>query len=319
MRRILIAEDDFTSRNVLTAVLKKSGFEVVETADGVEAWEALQKPDAPRLAILDWMMPQMDGLEVVRKVRSLETDQPQYLIMLTAKGDKTDIAAGLDAGADDYLAKPFERVELMARIRAGQRIVDLQNRLSAEATTDELTRLLNRRAGMAVLRREVARSARDGQRVGVGILDIDHFKRINDTYGHPTGDDVLRELAARLGATLRPYDHLSRYGGEEFLLVAPGGGEITFWKRFRAAIADTRFSTRSGELEVTVSIGWTSGNGTLNPEELIGQADQALYRAKEAGRNRVEGGNEEASPQRRATPPPLPDTTESPAPGLRRS
>jgi CheY-like chemotaxis protein len=132
--RILIAEDDLTSRNILAALLKKKGHEVMETTNGADAWTVMQKPDAPRMAILDWMMPEMDGLEVVRRIRELQTEQPPYLIMLTAKGEKSDIVVGLDAGADDYLVKPFDAGELKARIEVGRRIVDLQMRLAEQVT-----------------------------------------------------------------------------------------------------------------------------------------------------------------------------------------
>jgi phosphoserine phosphatase RsbU/P len=130
--RILIADDDFTSRTILSGVLKKEGHEVIPTVNGSEAWDALQQPDAPRLAILDWMMPEMDGLEVLRRVRALQTDRPPYIIMLTAKGEKTDIIAGLDAGANDYLGKPFDPGELRARVEVGRRLVEMQDALIAK-------------------------------------------------------------------------------------------------------------------------------------------------------------------------------------------
>ncbi len=132
--RILIAEDDFTSRTVLAAVLKKHGHEVEETANGADAWDAMQKPDAPKLVILDWMMPELDGVEVCRRIRAMETDQPAYLVMLTAKGEKTDLIAGLDSGADDYLVKPFDPGELRARVEVGRRIIELQTNLSRKVT-----------------------------------------------------------------------------------------------------------------------------------------------------------------------------------------
>jgi sigma-B regulation protein RsbU (phosphoserine phosphatase) len=128
--RILIAEDDFTSLTVLAGVLKKEGHEVAATVNGAEAWQALQRPDAPALAILDWIMPEMDGLEVVRRVRALQTDRPSYIIMLTTKGEKADIIAGLEAGANDYLAKPFDPGELRARVEVGRRMVEMQDALA---------------------------------------------------------------------------------------------------------------------------------------------------------------------------------------------
>ncbi|MBW2459484.1 MAG: diguanylate cyclase [Deltaproteobacteria bacterium] len=313
--RILIAEDDLTSRSMLAAVLKKNGHEVVETADGSEAWDAMQRVDAPSLVILDWVMPGMDGLEVCRKLRQLQTARPPYVIMLTGHADRAHVVAGLEAGADDYVAKPFERAELEARVAAGVRIVSLQERLANEATTDELTRLPNRRAGLQALGRELERSSREGQPLGVAILDVDHFKQVNDTHGHPAGDDVLRVLADRLSATLRPYDHLCRYGGEEFLLVSPGATDRAPWERLRAAVASAPFATRVGDLEVTVSIGHTVGGGQSDPQDLIAAADRALYRAKEAGRNRVEceaAGGGDAAPSPTGADPAGPSSAADP-------
>ena len=226
--RILIAEDDFTSRTVLAGVLKKEGHEVEATVNGAEAWQALQQPDAPALVILDWMMPEMDGPEVVRRVRALETDRPPYIMMLTTRGEKADIIAGLDAGANDYLAKPFDPGELRARVEVGRRMVEMQAALIAsrealahQATHDPLTGMLNRRAILERLRQELTRAGRNGDTWAVGMCDIDHFKQVNDTYGHQTGDEVLRGLARILNESLRPYDSVGRMGGEEFLVIAP--------------------------------------------------------------------------------------------------
>ena len=286
--RILIAEDDLTSRRILSVVLKKSGYDVVETADGEEAWKVMQQPDAPGLAVLDWMMPGMDGLEVVRRVRAIQSTRPPYLIMLTAKGEKADVVAGLDAGADDYLAKPFDLRELQARVGVGARIFRLQRVLARAARTDSLTELPNRAGILRSLEYEFSRSKREGYVVGIALLDIDHFKGVNDTFGHPAGDDVLREFGHRCRMSLRAHDSVGRYGGEEFLVVAPHckAGEAP-WERLRAAVASSPFKTRAGEVSVTASIGVAYGIGDLPPEKLIAEADQALYRAKESGRNRV--------------------------------
>jgi DNA-binding response OmpR family regulator len=163
--RILIAEDDYTSRAILVAVLKKSGYEVVETVNGAEAWEALQKSDAPRMALLDWMMPVMDGLEVVRKVRELKNDRPPYLLMLTTKGEKADIISALDAGADDYLTKPYHAGELRARLDVGRRLTELQDQLYA--------------------RLHELRQALEQVRTLQGILPICmHCKKIRDDAGY---------------------------------------------------------------------------------------------------------------------------------------
>src|ERR1035437_7441439 len=196
--KILIADDDVTSRLVLEGVLKKHGHEVVVTVDGTEAWGAMQRPDAPRLAIIDWVMPGPAGVDGCRRVRSRQSDQPPYIIILTSRGEKTDIVAGLEAGADDYLAKPFDPGELLARVGGGLRMIELQERLieardalAHEAMHDPLTGVLNRRAFASVLSRELSREQRHHHGLAVGVCDIDYFKQINDTHGHQTGDEVL--------------------------------------------------------------------------------------------------------------------------------
>ena len=298
--RILIAEDDLTSRNMLAAVLKKAGHEIVVAANGAEALAVLEQPGAPRLAILDWMMPEMDGLEVVRQVRAKPSSQPPYLIMLTARGEKTDIIAGLDAGADDYLAKPFDPGELRARVEVGRRMVELQAALfesreilAHQASHDALTGLLNRRAILERLHGECSRAARHGSKVAIGICDVDHFKRVNDTHGHQVGDDVLVGLAQLLTEGLRPYDAVGRMGGEEFLVVAPleaGADHLPLFQRLCARIANHAIGTRGGQLQVTASFGVACA-GTIPPDALLAAADRALYQAKDQGRNRVAEDN----------------------------
>ena len=294
---ILIAEDDFTSRNMLTALLRKAGHDVTGTVNGVDAWEELQKPDAPRLAILDWLMPEMDGLEVVRQVRAKKTDRPPYLIMLTTKGEKANIISGLDAGADDYLSKPFDAEELRARVDVGCRIIAMQNELcqardalAYEAAHDPLTAILNRRALETALSCELSRQLRHQHGLSVGICDIDYFKTINDTYGHVVGDEVLCGYASLLKACLRNYDHFGRIGGDEFLMIAPYAREDAANKLFekvRMKVANTPIPTRVGDVAVTVSIGVRSVREGDTIDKLLTDLDAALYRAKNEGRNRV--------------------------------
>jgi two-component system, cell cycle response regulator len=226
--KILLAEDDLVSRRLLEAFLKRYEYEVVVVGDGTQASRLLQEEQGPRLAILDWMMPGMDGPQVCREVRGLQDRPYVYLILLTAKDRKEDIIAGLEAGADDYLTKPFDAHELKARLNAGRRILNLQDQLitarealRVQATHDSLTGLLNRGAILEVLGRELARSDRLGTSLGVIMADLDHFKHINDTHGHLAGDAVLREAARRMRLCLRSYDVIGRYGGEEFLIVLP--------------------------------------------------------------------------------------------------
>jgi diguanylate cyclase (GGDEF)-like protein len=295
--RILIAEDDLTSRIMLASMLKKEGHEVTATVNGAEAWQALQQPDAPALVILDWMMPEMDGPDVVRRVRTLQTDQPPYIIMLTSRGSKADIIAGLEAGANDYLAKPPDPGELRARVDVGRRMVEMQaalieskEKFAHQATHDPLTGLLNRRAILDRLSEELARVGRHSDMLAIGMLDIDHFKQVNDRHGHLTGDDVLCGLAQILRESLRAYDSVGRMGGEEFLVIAPlkaGMSCSSIFDRFCEKVAESKITTRSGVLSVTVSIGVACAVVECTVDKLLEASDTAMYQAKNEGRNRV--------------------------------
>lgn len=295
--RILIAEDDITSRHILSAILRKWGFDPVVTEDGNAAWAALQRADAPRLVLLDRNMPGLDGVEVCRRLRKVESSNPPYVILLTAQGAKDDIVQGLDAGANDYVTKPYDNDELQARIRVGQRMLDLQTRLleardalAHQAMHDPLTGLFNRRAILDKLVQEISRAKRDEGTLSIGMIDIDHFKTINDTYGHQVGDEVLTVFAGRVQAHLRDYDCIGRHGGEEFLVIAPVAAtpvDGSLYERLRATVADTPIETRAGPIPVTVSIGVARGTGQSTVDALLAAADVALYQAKAAGRNRV--------------------------------
>jgi diguanylate cyclase (GGDEF)-like protein len=268
----------------------------------MDAWEVLQREDGPQMAVLDWMMPGMDGIELCRRIRSRDQGPYCYVVLLSAKDDKQDVVAGLEAGADDYLTKPFDVDELRARVRAGKRILDLQTALilahddlQFAAAHDPLTGLWNRGAILDLLKREVSRRQRNGDPLGVIMSDIDYFKKINDTHGHLVGDAVLREVTRRLAAGVRPYDVVGRYGGEEFLIVFPGCGAanlIVGAERLRHCIADQPVETSVGPIPVTLSLGLASveqgEKETLDCEAFLRTADEALYAAKARGRNRVE-------------------------------
>jgi len=303
--KVLIAEDDPVARHVLRNWLQKWDYEVVAVENGLDAWQVLQQETAPKLAILDWMMPQMDGLELCHKLRGLERGAYYYVILLTAKGGKQDVVTGLDAGADDYLTKPFNLDELRARVRAGQRILDLQSALinsrlalQFQAAHDPLTGLWNRGAIMDVLARETERHRRSGQPLGVVMADLDYFKDINDSRGHLAGDIVLKEAGRRLVAAVRSYDAVGRYGGEEFLAILPGCGTedlLLSGERLRHCIAGQSFNVGDAHICVTLSVGLISArlneHPSLDYDQLVRLADAALYRAKDAGRNRVEDGS----------------------------
>lgn len=295
--KILVADDDLTTRLVLTGVLRKWGHEVVAAVDGTEAWETMQRVDAPMLAILDWMMPGLSGVEVCGRVRSLQSDQPPYLILLTSKGGKADIVAGLEAGADDYLAKPFDPDELRARVNVGRRIIDLEARLleardalAHEATHDHLTGAFNRRAFVGYLTRAISEERRHHDGLALGICDVDEFKKINDTHGHQVGDQVLVGLVGILSGSLRAHDVLGRHGGDEFVVLAGHLGDAdlgAFFERLRAAVAGHPILTKAGEVSITLSFGVSGWTDDQTEDGLLAAADAALYRAKGAGRNRV--------------------------------
>jgi two-component system cell cycle response regulator len=298
--RILIADDDLSSLKVLEHILVSCGHQVAAASDGLEAWEALSGDDPPRLAIIDWVMPHMDGLELCRKVRSEITGDRRYIyvILLTANDAKEDIIAGMVAGADDYIVKPFHRQELEVRVRAGQRILDLeakllraQDDLEYLALHDPLTGILNRRALFTALDAELARAVRNPDLyLSIAMLDIDHFKKVNDTHGHETGDEVLCELVRRVRSALRGYDVLGRYGGEEFVVLVSGEGtppDRSVFERMREAVSSTPMSTTSGRIRITASFGVVTSDGRDNRDLLLAAADSALYEAKNAGRNRV--------------------------------
>ena len=295
--KILIADDDPVSRRLLEATLVRFGHEVVAVADGREAVDTLLGENGPRLAILDWMMPKADGLTVCRTMRARSVTYV-YIILLTTRDRREDMMAALDAEADDFLTKPFDVVELGARIRSGGRVLKLQEDLNAaqmafhhEATHDRLTGLWNRGRILDQLGRELIRARREHRPLSVLIADIDHFKRINDTHGHQVGDEVLRQVAERLGGPSAGRDCVGRYGGEEFLTVLPGcdaARALDAAERLRADVAGRAMQAASTAIEVTVSVGVASTERADDqPASLIRSADQALYRAKAAGRNRV--------------------------------
>jgi two-component system, cell cycle response regulator len=291
---ILLVEDSVIDRHQIAGYLEEWGLDFQAVGHGGEAWERLQKPDAPDLLLLDWMLPGIDGIDLCRKIRNLGTDgKYYYTVMLTAKDRKQDLLAAMAAGADDYLAKPVDPSELKARILVGKRILDLHNSLRFAATHDFLTALMNRAEILAGLNRELARSQRTGQPVAIILADIDHFKRINDSLGHAAGDEALKDVARRLKADLRPYDLAGRYGGEEFLLILPTCPLTAATHRaeqVRLSLAKGPVVTPFGTFPLTLSLGVTVcvPDAKIQLEELLRHADEALYRAKQMGRNRVQ-------------------------------
>jgi len=300
--RILIAEDDPVSRRLLEAALIGWEHEVVVTKDGKEAMAVLRDSNPPKLAILDWMMPGLDGIDICRRLRKLRARKEDYVyvILLTSKDNESDILESMIAGADDYIIKPFRNGELKARIYAAGRMVELhekfieaETRLKAQATHDFLTGLWNRSGILNILHQELSRAKHEDTSVTVMLGDLDHFKSVNDAYGHKAGDEVLKEAARRMRMAVRPYDGYGRYGGEEFLIVVPRC-DVTFAtdvaERIRKNVCKTPICCDGAEIPVTMSIGLTSvcGASPDDADAIIHQADEALYRAKANGRNRVE-------------------------------
>jgi two-component system cell cycle response regulator len=295
---ILIAEDDPMFRRILQRWLESWGFSVLVAEDGAQAWEILRSPSPPSMMIFDWVMPGMDGLELCRRTRASRSGPWQYILLVTARDRTPDVVRGLDAGADDYLTKPFDKNELHARLRVGRRMLVLQRellgaqeKLRFQATHDALTGLWNRGALLDLLQTELERTVRTRSSLGVLMLDVDHFKIVNDTHGHLAGDAVLCEIAERVVHATRAYDVVGRYGGEEFLVLLPTcdiAQTQASAERIRDAIAARPFAAGAAHISLTVSIGAAVAPACGQSEtEILSLADLALYDAKSAGRNRT--------------------------------
>lgn len=298
--KVLVADDEAISRRLIETSVRRWGYDPVVAGDGLEASRILRSLDAPKLVVLDWMMPGLDGIQLCRELRRDDDAAYSYILLLTAKHAQSDVVEGLEAGADDYIAKPFDPQELRVRLRTGKRILFLLDQLTAARETlrelaarDPLTELWNHSSIIQLLADEIARSERQGTHLGVALVDLDHFKAINDTYGHLVGDSVLREAAQVMGHSTRPYDAVGRLGGEEFLVMLPGCDKmnaVSHAERLRLALQRSEVTTPSGPIHFTASVGVTVIEpGTHDDAETaIRAADSAMYAAKHAGRDRVE-------------------------------
>jgi len=293
--KILVVDDEQISRRILEAMLNKWGYETVSAENGADAWALMQKPDAPNLVVSDWMMPRMDGIELCEKIRGIERPGYVYFILLTTKAEKKDVIQGLESGADDFIVKPFDHEELRSRIKIGERIINLEQKIITLANTDYLTGILNRRAFMERLEEETNRGIRKNKGLTLILADIDHFKNVNDTYGHLIGDIVLKEFAQKISELSRSYDVVGRYGGEEFIVCLPETdleNAMQIAERMRINIEGIRIDLpgiSSPPVKVTASFGVAACDMECfeNIDAIIKTADDALYRAKAEGRNRV--------------------------------
>ena len=299
-KRVLIAEDDPVSCHLLKSFLVKWDYDVAVVTDGMAALKILEGDDTPRLAVLDWMMPGMEGVQICQRIRERKDRPYVYVLLLSARSEKRDLLRGLELGADDYLTKPFDSEELRARLLVGERILNLQDdliwareELRFRATHDVLTGISNRGTVVDALRNELSRQVRESRPFGVILVDIDHFKNVNDTYGHLCGDEVLQAVAHRMKECMRPYDTVGRYGGEEFLIIASAAdtkGTLALAERIRGVLESKPVVTQAGEVRITASLGAAVSSSArgADPQSLLRLADKALYRAKELGRNRTE-------------------------------
>jgi diguanylate cyclase (GGDEF)-like protein len=320
--QILVVDDDPINLDMVATHLASAGYQPLTADNGIKALAILQDQN-PSIAIVDWMMPKMDGLAVCREIRSHQSNGFIYFIMLTALSDKSRLMEAFDSGVDDFLSKPFHQGELLARVRAGVRMVGLYDELKAQtlafgrnnvelaklneklhqmAIVDELTGLYNRRHAMVRINEQWAMANRYGESVACAMLDIDHFKRVNDAHGHLKGDEVLQKVSKILMQSVRASDIVCRFGGEEFLILFPkqkADQAHTCAERCRAAIESSVFADDARCSPVTISIGIAHREPLMHcPDDLLKAADMALYAAKEQGRNRVVMAAQEAAPMK---------------------
>lgn len=317
--KVLLVDDDPISRLLLLPLLDKWGCDVTVAKDGTAAWAALQAPDCPHLVLMDWTMPGLSGVEICRKLRARKVEAYTYVILLTARHNQQDVIEGLESGADDYLTKPCNTPQLRARIRIGERILQMQadviqarELVRFKSTHDSLTGAWSRGNTLDMLERELSRANREGKPLGMILIDFDRFKNINDSLGQLAGDDVLREAALRILGSVRIYDIVGRVGGEEFLLLFSGCDTAAVRnkaERIRGIIASSPFKTTSGAISLTASLGAFSAAPSEfhTSESVLRSLNGALYRAKELGRNRVEMFVEEMPASS-----PFPDAVTSP-------
>lgn len=302
---ILVAEDDLVTRKLLEKILTKAGYEVVSAENGGKALALFESRFFP-MVLTDWIMPEMNGPELCRAIRKRVTPGYVFIVLLSVKDSKYDTIAGLESGADDYLTKPFNHCELIARLKTGIRILELEGSLRKAneeirtlSITDPLTGCYNRTYLNERMLMELNRAKRYRHPLSMILCDIDHFKKINDTYGHQAGDHVLKEFAGLLIRSIRnTVDWIVRYGGEEFLIILPESdwiGASNLAERLRRIVSEKVIHIEKTEIRLTASFGVTGfhsipRDAEIPMEAIINQADRHLYLAKQCGRNIVKSG-----------------------------
>ncbi|MFZ5908092.1 MAG: diguanylate cyclase [Nitrospirota bacterium] len=303
-RKILLVEDDKLQAKITGEYLESAGFDVIVADSGKSAIKAV-KTSSVDIVLLDLVLPDMNGNEVCRWLKLNEDTRGIPIIMLTAKGSTTDKVQGLQAGADDYLSKPYNEIELNARIYASLRTKALQDELREKnlqlqeviakiellASTDPLTGLFNRRHFEIIIENEFARTQRYGSPIACLMIDVDHFKKINDTYGHRAGDTILKEIARLIQENIRKVDTAARWGGEEFVVLLPRTDRKQAYyaaSRIWESIAGHCFTTIETGITVSIGIASTPDAAIDSAEKLIDASDLEMYRAKTLGRNRIE-------------------------------
>jgi len=288
--RILIAEDELTSRTILSNLVKKWDFDPLEVDDGKKALVELEKEDGPKLALLDWSMPEMDGLEVIQNIRSKVNFEQPYIIFVTAKADKEDVSRGIAAKANDYILKPYDENELRLRLEVARHKIIMQQAVEAAVLKDPLTGVLNRGPILEYLDKKVMLAKRDGNSLVVGILSVENIAEVNKTSGHKSGDDLLREFTKFLQLKIRRSDYIGRYGGDQFIIVSYGiaTNEIEpFFRQLHEEVINEPYNTRDGPVFIMINLGVVILKEESDVDSLLTEAEIALDLAKKSGRNKI--------------------------------
>jgi len=292
MTKILAVDDQTDNLELICQILEDNHFEVMTALSGKESLEKAEK-EIPDVILLDINMPGMDGYEICQRLKKNRKTEAIPIIFVTASSGEENVVKGLDLGAHDYITKPFNERELLSRISVMIRIREAEKKIETLSLTDELTGLYNRRYMYQRFEEEISRAKRNALSLSCLMLDIDFFKKINDTYGHNIGDFVLKELAQILKKNLRGYDAIVRFGGEEFVVILPGTdpeGARAVGHKIREKVEEHTFEKDRKVVDVTVSVGVFGCPGTQlidDVDRYVKCADEAMYRAKKAGRNRV--------------------------------